>query len=908
MVHEWTFRVRLSDASVKSINAAVDRPLGSQPYYRCDFDGKIMQSELCSAAGDPAWQHKATFDYRLDEDDLQSLVASLASRVVTFEVFYTDQGTRHVSLGVATVDLYTIATGAAKLQLGLRKANANSSSTGNGNGGGDIVGVLHVTLAMEHLSVIETSLETLSLSNLAEPLQVQLAYSILEDQSAAPVESRISNTSRDPFFERCKPFLTRTSLRVFLNNTLRISFFDATRSNALMGAIDVPIKELLTSACDQSAVFKRNLYADPAYRKPFTAHVTGTVALRNLPCFAQLENGMNVNGQVHGKPLLEGMMLPPRYSKFPARLPDYRPATQPTHTPAAGRAPDVSTMLPPSGIPMTEARLATGRPESVMPTAATLPTRVKSPNQSIAAASLYSAHRAAADYHSAAAAEESRALSPRRQPNSPELQRKAPPPQNIHRSNAPPDLNATPIPNRTAGVTAAAGSGAMAAQLRRFDPSRSPLATAASALQQQHDEAMASIEDQRRRVAMLTEELRSRTQSEQDSERRRADAISVEDRTLHSRFEATTRNIEELRRLVDETEAAGTTEANEIRAERVALEGELDELARTEQELTDFVQALQMHAEENERKRLIAHRQAIEAKELLDSDMHALADFESRVAQRNRLRAGASPRRNVPSSPPRGEEPYHHHHASEPLHAGVGMGTSTYTAPSQHNSGSMFVKGSPRRGHSATVGELLDAITTGNDAAFLRALQTSPDLLHHEHYWLLRACGAPCPNDAIVGAILRQRPELLHMIDPATANTPLHCACNSQRPNSGVVTMLLQHGANPYAFNANGLTPMHLAMLNVNDYDHQVKRELMMRGGIGLLNQPASSGETAAHMCAANDRHLPALRFLSENGANLNAVAMLIRDGRPTAASPRDRAVWAGRDAEGCRRFLEGSR
>ncbi len=47
---------------------------------------------------------------------------------------------------------------------------------------------------------------------------------------------------------------------------------------------------------------------------------------------------------------------------------------------------------------------------------------------------------------------------------------------------------------------------------------------------------------------------------------------------------------------------------------------------------------------------------------------------------------------------------------------------------------------------------------------------------------------------------------------------------------------------------------------------------------------------------------------LKDNGANMTPVAMLLRDGRHVAVTPRERALWAGRDAEGCRRLLEGAR
>jgi ankyrin repeat protein len=938
---EWTFRVRLSDVSVKNVSGSADRPGNSMPYYRCDFDGKIMQSELCEAAGDPAWAHKVTFDYRLDEDDLQSAVSSMASRFAAFEVFYTDMS-RHTSIGTASVDLFTLATGASKLQLHLRDQKS-------ADGGANAAAVLEATLMMEHLSVIETAIDSLSIANLPEPMQVQLKYTILEDQAVTPAESRIAAASRDPLFERCRPVQTRTSLRVFLHSTLRVSFVDASRSGALMGAVDVPFSELLQSAADQTSVFKRNLYADPSYRRSFTAHVTGTVAMRNLPCFAQLATGANVDGSVHGKPLLEGLMRPSKYSKFPTRLPDYQPgAARPAFSPLPGPKPDPVSSLPPSNIPMTEARLGSGRPAGANAPLSTSIASAHHPSyiQPPSASSHHQHHypeqlpRTPTGPTRANEPLDDRTLSPSRhnRPRSPaqavmhshaaRSPRPPSPPEighfNHHQQQGHGGSGASttqayrPVTHayssfddsRYSAIGAAGSGAAAAAQQRRAAEPRSPIATAATALKQQHDEALGLIEEQRRRVLMLADDLRTRTVAEQESERRRGDALNGEDKTLHSRFEASTRRIEELRRMQDESEAEASNEARENHAERAAAEAELEELARTETQLRDLLASLEAHADENHRLREVARQQAVEAKQILDNDLHALADFEARTSTRhNRFRTASPPRHYGATHGADQGAGDTHRSPLRSVSGNVGLDHESYTAPqasSVHHH--HHHQAAPTTSSTLpSAGELADAITTSNDANFHRALAANPSLLSIDHTWLARACNAPAPNDAIVSTILRQRPELLHMVEPGTANTPLHSACNAQRPNAGVVSLLLRNGANPNAFNAAGLTPMHLAVLNVNDYDHSVKRALITHGGPSLMNQPATTNETPLHLAATNDRHLAALRFLIDNGANTNAIAYVTRDGRPVQATPRDRAVWSGRDAEGCRRALEGA-
>lgn len=790
---EWCFRVRLTSVVVKGVSGGVDRPAGSTPYYRCDFDGKIMQSELFTAVGDPAWDHRATFDYRLDEDDMQRAIASLTARSVRFDVFYTD-GVKHVRLGGASQNLFSIATGAATIQLTLHGDR------------GEPVGVLHASLSMEHLSVVSVELAAASLYGLPEPSQTQLSFFLLHDSGAAPVTSRVTAATKEPQFDFTGPLILRTSLRALFNNVLRVQLVDVVHNASVMASVDVEMRELLVSNANHSTCFKKNMYSDAAYHRPFTAHVTATVSFSDLPRFAQLANGLNNDGSVHGKPLLPSCVTPPGYSKFPARLPDYeRPAALPT--PVAPVANDHSTLVVPSTLPLEPDSLRSGRP-SAYAVAATSPQRIVSP--------------------------------PRRTPAV------APRPGS---------------PARTPHYTMAGGAGA---SMR----SRSPLAAAGTALAAHHDEALSAIDFQRRRAENLAAELHARTEHEQRAEAQRAEAIAAEDRALHDRFEACTRNTDELRRAQDELEAEHGSELKAVAAQRAALETELADLADAEAQLHALLSTVQHHADADAVAREAARRQADEARMRLDSDSMALTDMETRIATRSRARV----------SPPR--------RADSP---GQRSGTQ-----------------SPRRLlGAATAAELLDCIVSCNETAFHRIVTSGAVSLRTEHHWLLRACSAANLSESIVAHIVRERPELVHMIDPQTGNTPLHNVCQALRPDPAVASLLLNNGANAAVYNLQGYTPMHLALLNTNDVDDGLRRALLNRAGVATLQQPTARGESPAHLCAVHDRHLQALRFLGNAGAAMNSVAVLMVDARPTPSTPLDVSRRHGLAADACARFLE---
>jgi len=332
---EWAFRVQLTNVSVKNLHCP-DRPRGSGPYVRCDFDGKTLQTDVCGTpAGDPSWPaFRSSFEYRLVEDDLSRAVASLGARMASFEVRYTN-GTDEVIAGRASVDLFSIAAGSSHLQLALTNPMQTAASTPTA------VGALHCTLSVEQLCISTVTLSMCSIHGLPQPTQTQLVCELKGPDVDAKTtrgaslvaESRVSAATSNPTFDHGPRLSVRLSLRALMESTLVVRVRDVVSGNLSMGSVDLPLKEFLESTTDHSSKFKRNLYGDPSYPRPFTAHVTGVLSFSDLPRLAQLATGLNNNGNIHGRPILESCLLPPRHTKFPARLPDYE-RSAPLPTPA----------------------------------------------------------------------------------------------------------------------------------------------------------------------------------------------------------------------------------------------------------------------------------------------------------------------------------------------------------------------------------------------------------------------------------------------------------------------------------------------------------------------------------------------------------------------------------------------
>ena len=869
---EWSFRVRISDVAAKYL-VCMDRPADSFPYVRIDFDGKIVQTEICKNPGDPTWSHRAGFEYRLLEEDVQAAIASLCARTATLTVFFTD-GHRHVPAGRTAVDLFSIASGAAVFQLPLYAAE--SLTNGPPTSGTATSGMLHFTVQMEQVTTVALRPQSVVVATLPSAnTTTRISASLLLSGEggtgpSAEVDGALAAGTANPSWGNqptdLPVVLTRSTLRGLLDNVLRLHFREMPRGT-LIGIVDIPMRDIVASHANHTSQFKKNLYADPSYHTPFTALVTGTIDIVDIPTFAQLSSGLHTKAGIHGKPLLPTSTLPPRYTRHSQVLPDVErggPIASPMHPPGGmvTNSTAAERLLSQYGVNARDGSASMG---------------YSSPMKRV-----LGDDAGPTNYAPPAAR---RTQSP---PRIPVASQPTPPPAPSLVAPGPP-LSIRQVPANAASATAA---------LMR---DKSPLRGVGNALMAQHDEAAAHIDLQQRRIDSMAVELRDRTATEQRNSDARLDALTLEERVVTERFNVCNAQVRELQTLLDSTNEQAASDFRRLEAERTTLTNEWEELSDVEARLSALLESIQHHAEDDARQIEEARRQARIARDRLDHDTTALVGVESRMIRHSTTATALA----------------YHHTSGGFAGGGGGLSSAANDAASRiladatvGNNGSGVSMLSSSVGSSQqpySIANLLDAIGAGNDAAFDRMIGASPTLLYADYTLLLKACNQPIPRPGIVRTILRHRAELVHVVEPSTGNTPLHMACAAQRPCTEVVELLLAHGASSTAFNGEGLSPFHVAVLNSNDTTNSVRRMLLFKGHGASVEQRTAKGEAPAHLIAVHDRHLTAARFLAEHGANFQQVAP-VQSGRDILQlTPLQKARLHGASATAVTAFLEAN-
>lgn len=771
---EWAFRVRVCDVSTKHL-VCTDRPAESSPYVRVDFDGKVLSTEASKSIGDPSWSYRASFEYRLIEPDLAAVMSSLCARVVTFTVIYTD-GTKHVAAGRASVDLFTVATGASSFQLPIYGVDSNNATTTAATASSSC-GVLYLTMQMEQLSSVGVKVARINVHGLPAALSTRLSASLLSDGNATGVEGPVCTSTCDPTWCNLPPIIIRASTRSILENVLRLHVREVP-SGAFLGVVDIPMREIITTVANHCSSIKKNLYSDSSYPTPFTALVTGVIEVVDLPALAQLESGLYTKSGVHGKPLLPTSVLPPRYSRHSKSLHDIERPQQP-----------LSPNERPTGMVTGDATANSWIQHAI---SANQDPKYKTPMKRVLG-------------------------------------------DNAGPSNPSRISNAAVSPSRAWPETNVLHHSRQIEPSRHFEQShmdtnlaraKSPLRGAGNALISQHEDAAAVIDQQQRRIDAAMMDLKNRTERERNESTARLAALEMDERVTSERFNNMINQVKELQTLYESTNAQAVSDASSINLERQQLTQELEELTELESKLTGLLMSIQAHAEEDARQIQESQRQVQAAKTRLEHDTTALFGVEARIAP-----VVHSPLRNRNLSMTSNERP-------------MPPGNS-----------------------------LQDLITHGDAVLFDRMVNQQPNSIFMDHTLLLQACGQPSPQVNIARTILRHRPELVNVVDPTTGNTALHMACNSVRPSSELVELLINHGANCTAFNAEGLSPFHVALLNSNDALNLTRKTLLMKGPGASVEQRTARGETPCHLLATHDRHLEALRFLGDNGSSMKVLA-----------------------------------
>ena len=228
----------------------------------------------------------------------------------------------------------------------------------------------------------------------------------------------------------------------------------------------------------------------------------------------------------------------------------------------------------------------------------------------------------------------------------------------------------------------------------------------------------------------------------------------------------------------------------------------------------------------------------------------------------------------------------------------------TPTSPSRNNNNNNDSSSFSASRSDPHVQALNSAIVNNDIVGIRRIISENPRALHPRS--LLLACTQRKPDQNVIEALLEYRPQLMQMTDASTGRTALHCACAAEVPNAEAVRVLLDNGASIDDYDAEGLSPFHVALLNCGDFGNIMRYALIDYGA--SVTQPTQGGCTPALLCASSDSHIEALMFLKQAGADLSQPAPDQRR-LPSHRAPPPRLISPVEKAEMCgavatRRFL----
>lgn len=928
---DLAFKVQLSHVRGKQLHCP-NRTGDSFPMFRLNFDQKLIESELFQGAGDPEWQSKASFEYRLRETTLQDAMTSLSNRRAQIDVAYVDmRGGREAKVGSCSVDLLSICTGPHLFHLNLQSET------------GAAAGSIYFSLVMEQQTTVSVEFSRIEVSGLPRPAPYRLAY-----QFAAvvgrDVESAVSQPSVNPAWgsNELPRVEIRSTLRALLASTLRVHVEDMQQRGVRIVAFDLAVRELVTSNTTQSVPFKRNAYGTTAPESGaanFAALATGIVQFSNLPIFAQFEKGENQQGSIHGKPLMAACPTPSGYSKVPKRLPDMRPgqaqfevaqhaALQPSLT-----APSMNTWgaqpapqlqhFPAPPVPPTAPQYQAGNTSAYMQQQWGGMQQTPAPHQSFTVShqqqpSQYQPAYAHAVPSIAAFQEQSFAQPQYAPPES--IQQSF----SVYPSFQPPYAPLTPVPPSYHQGSASAAS---LAALR----AKSPLAGAGESLIRQHADTVAACEQQQRRIQALAQELHERTVAEVAGSERRIQELDAEEHRVRDELRRYERAVDDLRRMKEEHEAAFLVFSRRSESDKLALINELEDISAMQIQLNELARQINEHAQEAERNKERTRMEIESARSRFDMDTKGLGEVESKIQYRlvqppppafTTMHAAAatlpyhltSPAKQPfrVSTPPRTQQappPPIEFRSLSPSRQGGSRNTMHSTGPSFEGASEPPVSYSAFAAPPmhADVDDLVEAVRQGDNYRFQQVIKRSPKVIFDNNNLLHIACAQQAPDYEMVSSIVYYRPELINGIDTTTGSTALHFACKAQVISMPVVDLLLSKGASTTIFDSDGLNPFHVAVRNLYDTSHALKKLLLFKGGVDI-NCVTSRGETSMHMICTHDKYLEVVRFLVSYGANLHAVARVPNaENRPVAVTPLEKCRWFGPVAEECRRFLERS-
>lgn len=137
-------------------------------------------------------------------------------------------------------------------------------------------------------------------------------------------------------------------------------------------------------------------------------------------------------------------------------------------------------------------------------------------------------------------------------------------------------------------------------------------------------------------------------------------------------------------------------------------------------------------------------------------------------------------------------------------------------------------------------------------------------------------------------AFILQRHPLLRFAEDEAGNSALHIACMAARPQPEIVELLVKAGVPGGLFNQMGLSPFHIAVLNLNDSSHAVKKALL---GCGIsVNERTRDGLTPLQLVCSDDTYADVATFLVDQGAALFATTVCRNEDRNIRLSALERS------------------
>mmetsp|Transcript_24802 Transcript_24802/g.63235 ORF Transcript_24802/g.63235 Transcript_24802/m.63235 type:complete len:581 (+) Transcript_24802:100-1842(+) len=330
--HSHPFSIRMADFSAEDLKTSGPR---CDPYLTLNFDEiKKYQSHHETDTRSPEWGFKASFKYRIRR------VQSLANRYFTIQCHNKHTGEAKQGqkpphlIGVARVDLLTVATGPSSFRLTLSGQDGGPAGTIS----------FKCLMRMVNPDVLVT-LHSVCLTMLGSPAPAKLRIDPPVEDSSLELEHSQTGTWPATRELRFPASLTMLLASDEGGEEACLSVKVLEEDDILQGEAEIHFRDIVLRAeclsCEPVSVRCDVTYPESGK----VGELTGTVACSNLPGLAQMIGGVTVDGgRVEGdaKLLAPGLLLPPCKFDTPPEVYFLPGETGENPTPVNPRSPEGS--------------------------------------------------------------------------------------------------------------------------------------------------------------------------------------------------------------------------------------------------------------------------------------------------------------------------------------------------------------------------------------------------------------------------------------------------------------------------------------------------------------------------------------------------------------------------------------